>query len=118
MTKETPLARVRKICLAFPDTSETISHGAPTWWVRKRTFAMFADNHHGDGRVAVWCAASLDEQESLVSADPKVFFVPPYVGPSGWLGIRLDRGLDWGVVASLLAESHRMIQAKQTRRSV
>ena len=79
---------------------------------------MFADNHHGDGRVAVWCAASLDEQESLVGADPKVFFVPPYVGPSGWLGIRLDRGLDWGVVASLLAESHRMIQAKQTRRSV
>ena len=67
-----PLTRVREIVTALPETSETISHGAPTFWARKRTFMMFADNHHGDGRVAVWCAASKDEQETLVAADPDV----------------------------------------------
>src|SRR5436305_7245363 len=86
------LERVREIVAALPETSETISHGAPTWWARKRTFMMFADNHHGDGRVALWCAASKDEQETLVAADPDYFFVPPYVGVGGWIGIRLDRG--------------------------
>ena len=110
------LERVREIVAALPETSETISHGAPTWWARKRTFMMFADNHHGDGRVALWCAASKDEQETLVAADPEYFFVPPYVGVGGWIGIRLDRGLDWGAIASLVAEGHRMILAKQGRR--
>jgi len=111
-----PLTRVREIVTALPETSETISHGAPTFWARKRTFMMFADNHHGDGRVAVWCAASKDEQETLVTADPDFFFVPPYVGVGGWIGIRLDRDLDWGVIASLIAEGHRFILAKQGRR--
>jgi len=111
-----PLDRVREIVAALPETSETISHGAPTWWARKRTFMMFADDHHGDGRVALWCAATKDEQETLVAADPEFFFVPPYVGVGGWVGIRVDRGLDWGVIASLVAEGHRLILAKQSRR--
>lgn len=118
MKKERTLDQVRKICAGLPETFEKLSHGAPTWWARKRTFLMFTDNHHGDGRVALWCAASKDEQETLVRADPEVFFVPPYVGVGGWVGIRLDRGLDWGVVASLIAEGHRLITAKQRRRSV
>lgn len=116
MKKKSPLDRVREICAALPETTEKLSHGSPTWWARKRTFLMFLDNHHGDGRLAVWCAASKDEQETLVAADPEHFFVPPYVGPSGWIGIRLDRGLDWGVVASLIAEGHRFVLAKQGRR--
>ena len=110
------LARVRKQIAAWPETAERLSHGAPTWWGGKKTFAMFLDNHHGDGRVALWCAASKDEQETLVAADPDYFFVPPYVGVGGWIGIRLDRGLDWGAIASLVAEGHRMILAKQGRR--
>jgi hypothetical protein len=118
MKKERTLDRVRKICESLPETFEKLSHGAPTWWSRKRTFLMFMDNHHGDGRLALWCAASKDEQETLVHADPEVFFVPPYVGVGGWVGIRLDRGLDWGAVASLIAEGHRLITAKQRRRSV
>ena len=115
--KKKPLERVREIVAALPETSETISHGAPTWWARKRTFMMFTDNHHGDGRVALWCAATKDEQETLVGSDPDFFFVPPYVGVGGWVGIRLDRGLDWGVIASLVAEGHRLILAKQAKKS-
>jgi len=118
MSSRATLDRVREIVAALPDTKETVSHGAPTWWVKKRTFLMFTDDHHGDGRVALWCAATIDEQEMLVGSDPDSFFVPPYVGAGGWVGIRLDRKLDWGVIASLIAEGHRLIRAKQTRRSV
>ena len=97
-----PLERLRSIIAAWPETDERISHGSPTFWGGKKTFASFHDNHHGDGRVAVWCKATHDAQEDLVAADPDVFFVPPYVGPSGWLGIRLDRDVDWDFVADLL----------------
>jgi hypothetical protein len=108
-----PLERLRKIIAALPETSERISHGAPTFWGGKRTFASFALNHHGDGRVAVWCKLPPGAQEALVEADPEVFFVPPYVGPSGWVGIRLDRRVDWGVVAGLLEEGYRTVASKR-----
>jgi hypothetical protein len=108
-----PLERLREIIAALPETSERISHGAPTFWGGKRTFATFALNHHGDGRVAVWCKLPPGAQEALVDADPEVFFVPPYVGPSGWVGIRLDRKPDWGVVAGLLEEGWRTVASKR-----
>jgi len=108
-----PLARLREIIAAFPETAERISHGAPTWWGGKRTFATFALNHHGDGRVALWCKLPPGAQEALVEADPERFFVPPYVGPSGWVGIRLDRRPDWGVVAGLLEEGWRTVASKR-----
>lgn len=108
-----PLERLRKIIAALPETSERISHGAPTFWGGKRTFASFALNHHGDGRVAVWCKLPPGAQEALVEADPEVFFVPPYVGPSGWVGIRLDGPVDWGVVAGLLEEGYRTVASKR-----
>jgi hypothetical protein len=104
-----PLSELRKIIAAWPDTAERISHGAPTWWGGKKTFATFHVDHHGDGRVAVWCKATFEQQAELVERDPDVFFVPPYVGPSGWVGIRLDRGLDWDVVATLLEEGYRQV---------
>jgi hypothetical protein len=107
------LARVRKIIEAWPETNERLSHGAPTWWGGKKTFAMFLNDHHGDGRVALWCKASFEQQAELVESDPDVFFVPPYVGPSGWVGIRLDREVDWGVVASLLEEGYRQVAPKR-----
>src|SRR5439155_18408837 len=87
--------RVRELCLAFPETSERLSHGAPTFFVRdKRAFLIILTNHHNNKRFAIWCAAAAGMQEMLVDADPERFFRPPYVGHRGWLGVRLDRGLD------------------------
>lgn len=108
-----PLERLRAIIAELPETAERLSHGAPTFWGGKKTFASFYDNHHGDGVVALWVKAPDGAQEALVEADPKTFFVPPYVGPSGWVGVRLDRGPDWGVVAGLLEEGYRMVAPKR-----
>jgi hypothetical protein len=108
-----PLGRLRTILEAWPETREKISHGAPTWWGGRKTFATFADNHHGDGRVAVWVKSSFLEQELRVEADPETFFVPPYVGPSGWVGMRLDRDPDWEAVEQLLEEGYRMVAPKR-----
>jgi hypothetical protein len=101
------LAKLRGICLAFPETSERLSHGAPTFFVReRRSFLMVLTNHHGDGRFAIWCAAPDGMQKMLVEADPERFFVPPYVGHRGWLGVRLDRGLNWNEVAGIAEDAY------------
>jgi hypothetical protein len=105
--RERTLQRLREICLGLPDTSERLSHGAPTFFVRdKRAFLMVLTNHHGDGRFAIWCAAAAGLQEMLVEADPEKFFRPPYVGHRGWLGVRLDRGLDWGELAAIAEDAY------------
>ena len=104
--KTNVLDRVRRTCLALPEAYEKVAWGAPTFRVGKRQFAMFLDNHHGDGRVALWCKAPDGAQEELVASNPDAFFVPPYVGGGGWVGIRLARGLDWNLVAGLLREAH------------
>lgn len=84
------LARVRAVCLALPETSERPSHGGPAFFIRnKKCFVMFLDNHHGDGRLAIWCAAPDGVQADLVETDPERFFRPPYVGHLGWLGVQL-----------------------------
>ena len=94
--REQTLERIRELCLGLPETSERLSHGAPTFFVRgKRAFLMVLTDHHGDGRFAIWCAAPEGTQALLVEAEPERFFRPPYVGHRGWLGVRLDRGLDW-----------------------
>jgi hypothetical protein len=108
-------ARVRRICLALPEAHEKIAWGAPTFRVRDRQFAMYLDNHHGDGRLALWVKAPPGAQEALVGADPERFFVPPYVGPAGWLGLHLDRGLDWGVVAGLVRDGYLEAAPKKLR---
>jgi hypothetical protein len=105
--KRPELTRIRGICLALPETTERLSHGSPTFFIRgKRAFAMFQDDHHGDGRLAIWCAAPDGAQEALTESDPDRFFVPPYVGHRGWLGVRLDRDPDWDEVAGLVEEAH------------
>ena len=105
--RERTLKRLREICLALPETSERPSHGAPTFFVRgKRAFLMVLTNHHGDGRFAIWCAAPEGMQRMLVEADPERFFVPPYVGHRGWLGVRLDRALDWGELAGICEDAY------------
>ncbi len=108
------LARVRKICLALPEVSERLSHGAPSFFIRqKRTLAMFLDDHHGDGRLAIWCPAPPGVQAEAVSQEPDRFFVPPYVGPSGWLGVRLDRAVEWGEVAAIVEDAYRHVAPKR-----
>jgi len=108
-----PLAKLRVLIAAFPETSERLSHGAPTFWGGKKTFASFHDSHHGDGRVALWCKVPPGAQETLVETAPEQFFVPPYVGPSGWVGVRLDIDVDWEVVAGILEEGYRTVAPKR-----
>ena len=116
-----PIDHLRRIIAAWPETDERISHGSPTFWGGKKTFASFHENHHGDGRVAVWIKSDADTQEGLVAANPELFFIPPYVGPSGWLGVRLDirqkgnkqDAIDWDVIADLLEDGYRAVAPKR-----
>src|ERR687893_2739714 len=112
--RERTLDGLRQICLGLPATSERLSHGAPTFFVRaKRAFLMVLTNHHGDGRFAVWCAAAPGIQSMLVESDPERYFVPPYVGHRGWLGVRLDRGLDWNEIAGAIEDAYAMVAPRK-----
>ncbi len=111
-----PLPRLRRLCLRFPEVTERLSHGEPTWFIRgKKTFVTYADHHHDD-RLAFWMAAPPGSQEALVVADPERFFVPPYVGHRSWLGVRFDApGVDWDEVAELVTESYRFCAPQKLR---
>lgn len=105
---------LREICAALPETEELVSHGSPNFRVRGgKVFAIFTVNHHGDGRVALWLAAPPGAQTLHVEAEPLHYFIPPYVGTRGWLGVRLDRGIAWLRVAQLLREAY--LQVAPTR---
>ncbi len=108
-----PLARVRALCLALPETTERLSHGEPTWFIRdKKTFVMYANQHHDD-RVGFWCAAPPGAQEALVADDPEHFFRPPYVGHRGWLGVYLDvDGVDWPHLEEIIEDAFRCVAPK------
>jgi hypothetical protein len=109
------IARLRKICLALPEVTEKLSHGEPTWFAgAKGKVFVSLSNHHHDDRLGFWCAAPPGEQEALVSSAPGRFFVPPYVGHRGWLGVYLDvPEVDWDEVAELVEESYRLVAPKQ-----
>ncbi len=105
--RERILRAIRERCLALPETSERLSHGAPTFFVRgKRAFLMVLTNHHGDGRFAIWCAAPEGIQALIVEADPEKYFVPPYVGHRGWVGVRLDVPIDWEELAGIAEDAY------------
>ena len=110
-----PVDRLRSICLALPEAHEVIAWGEPTFRVRNKMFAMYASarNHHGAGKNAVWCKATHVDQDMLIRADPSRFFSPPYVGPSGWVGIYLDGKLDWQAVADQMRDAYRLIAPKR-----
>ena len=112
-TRDEFLDRIRKIIAAWPETDERLSHGMPTWWGGRKTFANWATDHHGDDRIALWIKSDFDTQETLVEGNPDVFFVPPYVGPSGWVGMELGRGTDWGMVEALLLDGYRAVAPKR-----
>ncbi|MGH7527931.1 MAG: MmcQ/YjbR family DNA-binding protein [Gemmatimonadales bacterium] len=112
-----PLTRLRKLCLALPEAHEVEAWGEPTFRVRNKLFAMYADahTHHGAGRPAVWCKAAPGNQALMVRAAPDRFFVPPYVGPSGWVGVRLDGAVDWAELAELLRDAYGLVAPKRLR---
>jgi hypothetical protein len=109
---EKHLKRVRQICTALPECTEKLSHGEPTFFVRKKVFAMFANNHHNDGHIAVWVPVSQGLQPVLIETSPKKFFKPPYVGVRGWIGIDLDQISD-EELDSYLREAWRLIAPKK-----
>jgi hypothetical protein len=122
---ERVLGRLRKLCLAFPGASERLSHGEPTFFVGAKSgkggkvFVMFSNDHHGDGKIAFTCPAAPGAQELLIEANPRRFYRPPYVGPSGWIGVRLDVSpLDWDEIAELVEESYRLVAPKRALKSL
>jgi len=102
-------AAVREACLWLPEAAEAMSHGSPIFKVRGKTFAMYLVNHHGDGRVALWLSAPTGAQALYTREEPKHFFVPPYVGHRGWLGVQLDKGISWQRVAKLVREAYEQV---------
>jgi hypothetical protein len=109
MTEES-LERLRGICLALPEAIEGGGVGDPSFKVRDKIFAM---QHGVDGRPSMWCKAPPGAQSVLVASNPERFFVPPYVGHHGWVGVRLDVELDWDEIADLVEESYRMTAPKR-----
>ncbi len=111
-------AVVRKVCLSFPESQEVLSHGAPDFRVRGKTYAMYLINHHGDGRIALWINSPAGAQQQCVRAEPKHFFVPPYVGPRGWLGVQLDKGISWKRIAQLVREAYEKVAPPALSKSI
>jgi predicted DNA-binding protein (MmcQ/YjbR family) len=106
---------VRDACLWLPEAEEFVSHGSPNFRVGGKTFATYAVNHHGDGRVALWLNASPGSQDLYVGEEPEHFFIPPYVGPRGWLGVILDQGIAWKRVVSLVREAYEKVAPANLR---
>lgn len=113
------VSRLRRICLALPEAREKLSHGEPAWFAGAgRMFATLDDHHHGASHLSVWLPQPLGAQEALVAADPARFFRPPYVGPSGWVGVVLDTGPDWGMVERLVRDAYVLVARPRLRRLV
>ena len=107
-TERAAVERLRKLCLALPGATEKMAWGEPTWRAGK-IFAQMDTHHHGADHLAVWLPARPGVQEALVAEDPERFFRPPYVGPSGWIGVRIDRRPDWRIVAGLVKDAYRTV---------
>lgn len=110
------LERLRKLCLALPETAEQVAWGEPTWRVRGKMFAMLDNHHHGAPDLSVWLKSDFETQRVLVDEDPETFFVPPYQGKAGWVAARLDARTDWKGLAELIEEAwERAAPAKLAR---
>ncbi|MGH9767921.1 MAG: MmcQ/YjbR family DNA-binding protein [Blastocatellia bacterium] len=112
MSKDHQLARIRAICLALPEAAEKEAWGAPTFRVRNKMFAMYMNNYHNDGRIALWLKSSHGAQKQLVAADPERFFAPPCVGTPGWIGLHLNRNTD-AEVANCVREAYRLVAPRK-----
>ena len=105
MAKRTPTEAVRSLCLAFEGAEFSQSHGMSDFRIKGRVFAQYAVNHHGDGRVALWLNAPDGSQESYIAMDAESYFIPPYVGAKGWLGVKLDKNLNWEEIQFQVTEA-------------
>lgn len=113
------LSKLTDICLGLPETTRTDSGQHATFLVVKKTFAWFLNDHHGDGIVSVCCKMGLGENEEIVGADPKRFYLPAYIAHRGWVALRLDRGpIDWEEVTELVAGSYSLVAPKKLAKRV
>ncbi len=104
---------VRTIALSLPESNERLSHGMPTFFVRdKKVFVSCVDDHHGDGIFGIWVGAAPGVQDELVTQEPERFYVPPYVGHRGWVGLRLDVDVDLAELRAIIADSYRLVAPK------
>lgn len=110
-----PVDRLRTVCLALPEAHEVEAWSEPTFRVKNKIFAMYAasDTHHGAGRPAVWVKSTHLIQDMLIHDDPDRYFAPPYVGPKGWLGIRLDRRPNWKTIGDLIRDAYLLTAPKR-----
>lgn len=97
---------VQALCLSMPETTTKSSHGFPIFLVREKQFATYSLNHHGDGKAALLLNASPETQTMLVESAPNIFFKPPYIGPKGWIGVELNKGLKWSRVCDLTHQAY------------
>ena len=108
------LTRLTKICLALPEATRVDQNSHAAFLVRKKTFAYFLNNHHGDGIIAVTCKVAPGDNTALIAAQPSRFYMPAYIGPKGWVALRLDVGkVDWDEVTELVSESYRRTAPKR-----
>lgn len=108
-----PVQRLRRICLALPETTERVSHGSPSFFIRdKKQFVSVDDHHHGADHLAFWCPAVPGAQEQLIAEDSDQFFRPPYVGHRGWVGVRIDINPDWDEIAAIVTDAYRLVAPK------
>ncbi len=115
MPVDSPLSRLRAVCLALPEAHEVEAWGEPTFRVKNKIFAMYAapSNHHGAGRHAVWLPCAAENQRALIAAEPERYFSPPYVGPRGWVGVWLDKRPRWKEVEALVHDGYRRVAPKR-----
>ncbi len=108
------LSRLTEIALALPEAARQIYGSHAQFLVRKKTFAYFLDNHHGDGIVAVTCKVLSGDNKALAEAQPRRFYLPAYIASKGWIALRLDVGkVDWDEVRELLLGSYALIAPKR-----
>jgi len=110
-----PATRLRKICLALPDATDVVMRRGPSYRIADKIFAV--ERLH-EGATTLWCKVPPGSQAVLTGADPRRFFVPPYFGPKGWIGVVLDASVDWKEVAALVERSYRLVAPKRRRREV
>ena len=104
---------LRSICLAFPGVTERQSHGAPAFFAGGQFLTLWIDGHHDHHFPHLWCAAPPGVQDELVTSEPHRFFRPPYVGGRGWLGVRLDAGIDWSEIERICEEAFRTVAPRK-----
>jgi hypothetical protein len=115
-TQKALYEKIRSLCLSLPGSSERISHGAPTFFIGdKLSYVQYRVNHHGDGRIALWCSAPTGVQSLLIESTPEVYFRPPYVGHLGWVGLRLDREVVWADISGTIGEAYMNRAPKKYR---